>query len=152
MVVLFKILSCSGGFILDSEIMELRLKQWMTIFEEQAKSGLNKQDWCRQNEVKRAAFFKWQRELRKYLLIKNESNVQDQFSTELTVQSAPDFVELAPVSSLLQSSPNDRCVRLGDITSDSSISIRCGEFVVDLKDDVNELLLSKVLKVMADVY
>lgn len=60
---------------MDSKIMELRLKQWMPIFEEQAKSGLNKQDWCRQNEVKRTAFFKWQRELRKYLLERNENNV-----------------------------------------------------------------------------
>jgi hypothetical protein len=75
MVVLIKILSVQEVFILDSKIMELRLKQWMPIFEEQAKSGLNKQDWCRQNEVKRTAFFKWQRELRKYLLERNENNV-----------------------------------------------------------------------------
>jgi hypothetical protein len=81
-----------------SKIMELRLKHWLPIFEEQAKSGLNKKYWCRQNDVKRAAFFKWQRELRKYLLERNENSTQDQFSSELTLQAAPDFVELAPVS------------------------------------------------------
>lgn len=137
---------------MDSKIMDLRLKQWMSIFEEQAKSGLNKQEWCLQNGVKRAAFFKWQRELQKYLLEKNNNKFQDQLSTELAVNTAPDFVELAPASSSLQSRLNDSCVRSGDIAPASSISIRCGEFVVDLKDDVNELLLSKILKVMADVY
>lgn len=137
---------------MDSKIMEFRLKQWMPIFEEQARSGLNKQEWCRQNEVKRAAFFKWQRELRKYLLEKNEDKFRDKHSTELLVPTAPDFVELAPASSSVRSSLNDYCVRSGDISPASSISIRCGEFSIDLNDDVNELLLSKVLKVMSDVY
>lgn len=137
---------------MDSEIMELRLKQWMPIFEEQAKSSLNKQEWCRLNGVKRAAFFKWQRELRKYLLEKNENKFQEQLSTEFAVHTAPDFIELAPASSSVRSSLNDSCVRSGDITPASSISIRCGKFSISLNDGVNELLLSKVLKVMADVY
>ncbi len=137
---------------MDSKIMELRLKQWMPIFEEQAKSGLNKQEWCKQNEVKRAAFFKWQRELQKYLIEKNENKFRGQHSTELLVPTAPDFVELAPASSSVRSSLNDCCVRSGGISPAPSISIRCGEFSIDLNDDVNELLLSKVLKVMSDVY
>lgn len=137
---------------MDSKVMELRLKQWMPIFEEQAKSGLNKQEWCKLNEVKRAVFFKWQKELRKYLLEKNENKVQAQLSTELEVHTAPEFIELAPASSSVRSSLNDSCVRSRDITPVSSISIRCGEFSIDLNDDVDELLLSKVLKVMADVH
>ena len=137
---------------MDSKIMELRLKQWMPIFEEQAKSGLNKQEWCELNEVKRAAFFKWQRELRKYLLEKNENKLQDQLSAELAVHTTSGFVELPAVSSSVRSSQNDSCARSGDFTPASSISIRCGEFVVDLNDDVNELLLSKVLKVVTNVY
>jgi hypothetical protein len=137
---------------LDSKIMELRLKQWIPIFEEQAKSGLNKQEWCRINDISRAAFFKWQRELRKYLLEKNENRLQAQLSTELAVHTDSRFVELAPTSSSVRSSLNDCSVRSADITPASSISIRCGEFSIDLNNDVNEMLLSKVLKAMADVY
>ena len=137
---------------MDSKIMELRLKQWMPIFEEQAKSGLNKQEWCELNKVKRAAFFKWQRELRKYMLEKNENRLQDQPSTKLAVHTTSRFVELPAVSSSVRASQNGSCVRSGNFAPASSISIRCGEFIVDLNDDVNELLLSKVLKVMADVY
>lgn len=41
---------------MDSAVMEQRLKQWMPIFEEQAGSGLNKQDWCTANGIKRGGF------------------------------------------------------------------------------------------------
>ena len=57
---------------MDSAVMEQRLKQWMPIFEEQAGSGLNKQDWCTTNGIKRAAFFKWQREC---LFLKSKQEV-----------------------------------------------------------------------------
>jgi hypothetical protein len=145
-------LSVQEVFVLDSKVMEHRLKQWIPIFEEQAKSGLNKQEWCRLNDVKRAVFFKWQKELRKYLLEKNENKLLAQHSTELAAHTAPEFVELTPVSSTIRSSLNDSCVISKNITPTSSISIRYGEFSIDLNDDVNEQLLSKVLKAMSDVH
>ena len=77
---------------MDSKIMELRLKQWMPIFEEQAKSGLNKQEWCNLSEVKCAAFFKWQRELREYLFEKKENKFQHQLSTKLAVHTTSGFL------------------------------------------------------------
>ena len=137
---------------MDSKIMELRLKQWMPILEEQAKSGMNKLEWCKLNGVNRSAFFKWQRELREYLLEKNKNISQDKLSTELAVHTIPDFVELTPTGSSRRSNLNDSCVKSGGLTSAPSISIKCGEFSINLNNDVNELLLSKVLKVMADVY
>jgi len=137
---------------LDSKIMEIRLKQWIPIFEEQAKSGLNKQDWCSQNEVKRTTFFKWQRVFRNYLLEKNQDKLRDQSTNELAVHKAPDFVELASAGTPGTSALNNSCVRSDNITPASSIIIKCGEFSINVNDDVNELLLSKVLKVMSNVY
>lgn len=137
---------------MDSKVMELRLKQWIPIFEQQSKSGLNKQEWCKLNNVNRAAFFKWQRELREYLLEKNGNMVQSQQSKALTAQTSSMFVELAPVSSSVQSGLNDNFVSSRDIAQTAPISIRCGKFSIDLNNDTNELLLSKVLKAMADVY
>jgi hypothetical protein len=137
---------------LDSKVMELRLKQWIPIFEQQSTSGLNKQEWCKLNNVNRSVFFKWQGILREYLLEKNENMVQTQQSTELVAQTASKFVELAPVSSSVQSSLNDNFVSSRDIAPTAPISIKCGKFSIDLNNDANELLLSKVLKVMADVY
>ena len=131
--------------------MELRLKQWIPIIEAQAKSGLSKKDWCELNGIKRSAFFKWQKEIRKILLEKNENVFQEQSSTELAVHTAPEFVELTPTDSSQQSSLNGSCILSGDIAPVPSISIRCGNFVVEVNADVNERLLSKVLKVMSDV-
>lgn len=137
---------------MDSKIMELRLKQWIPIFEQQAKSGLNKQEWCRQNQVSRAAFFKWQREFQRYLLEKNQNMFQEQQSTELTTQTGPNFIELAPASSVVQSDRNVSSSSSTDFAPTAPISIRCGKFSIDLNNDANELLISKVLKAMADVY
>ena len=136
---------------MDSRVMELRLKQWIPIFEEQAKSGLNKKEWCRQNDVKRDAFFKCQKELRKYLIEKGDNNIRDEHSTEFLAPTEPDFVELEPSIPTVRSSMNACCVRSSGNSRASSISIRYGKFSIDLKDDVNERLLSKIIKVMADV-
>jgi len=136
---------------LDSKVMELRLKQWIPILEEQARSGLSKKDWCELNGIKRSAFFKWQKELRKTLLEKNKNMYQEQSSSELALHTAPDFVEITPTGSSQQTSLNDCCVLSGDFTPAPSISIRCGKFVVEVNTDVSEQLLSKVLKVMSDV-
>lgn len=137
---------------MDSKVMELRLKQWIPIFEQQSTSGLNKQEWCKLNNVNRSGFFKWQGILREYLLEKNGNMVHTQQSTKLVAQTASKFVELASVSSSARSSLNDDFVSSRDITPTAPISIKCGKFSIDLNNDANELLLSKVLKAVADVY
>ena len=137
---------------MDSKIMELRLKQWIPILEQQAKSGLNKLEWCRQNQVSRVAFFKWQKEFRTYLLEKNENMFQEQQSTELATQTGSKFVEITPVTSSVRSSQNVSCNSSTNFTPTAPISIRFGKFSIDVNNDANELLISKVLKAMADVY
>ena len=137
---------------MDSKVMEIRLKQWIPILEEQARSGLNKKEWCKLNGIKRSEFFKWQKELRKTLIEKNENMFQEQPSRELAVHTVPNFVEITPTGSSQQSSLNDCCILSGDFApATPSISIRCGKFLVEVNTDVSERLLSKVLKVMSDV-
>lgn len=137
---------------MDSKIMELRLKQWIPIFEQQAKSGLNKQEWCRQNQVSRVAFFKWQKEFRTYLLEKNENMFQEQQSTELATQTGSKFIEITPVNSSVRASQNASCNSSTVFAPTAPISIRFGKFSIDVNNDANGLLISKVLKAMADVY
>ena len=38
---------------MDPRVMELRIRQWIPVFEEQAKSGLNKDEWCIINGINR---------------------------------------------------------------------------------------------------
>lgn len=49
---------------MDKYVMDIRLQNWIPIFEAQARSGLDKQTFCKQNGISRGLFFKWQRILR----------------------------------------------------------------------------------------
>ena len=121
--------------------MELRIREWIPIFEEQAKSGLNKQDWCKQNGIKRAAFFKWQRECRAYLLAKNES---------VQAKSEPSFVEISCTKSkseLTATLPNTNSV-----PELSPIVISSNGFSISVNGQVDEMNLAKVLKVISYVH
>lgn len=121
---------------MDSNVMELRLKQWMPIFEEQAKSGLNKRDWCEQNGIKRAAFFKWQRECRAYLLTKNAS---------VPAAAEPAFVEIYRPNNSAEMAKH-AVVPIEETAQNSSISITRNGFTITLEGAVDEVNLSKVLK------
>ena len=57
---------------MDAKVMEIRLKKWMPIFEEQAKSGLSKNAWCERNGIRKWEFYERQRECRRYLLKKDK--------------------------------------------------------------------------------
>jgi len=126
---------------MDSRVMELRLKEWMPIFEEQAKSGLNKQDWCEQNGIKRAAFFKWQRECRAYLLSKQEL---------VAVDKEPAFVEISCTQN--EADISKASVDANPVMDSSSIVIACKGFSISVNGTVDEMNLAKVLKVISYVH
>lgn len=122
---------------MDDKVMELRLQQWLPIFEEQINSGLNKQDFCEKNGIKRAAFFKWQRVCRTYLLAKNSNTIKG------SDESA--FVEIScnnPSSNEVVKSDSDNKY---DNTS-SVITVSYNGFCVGVTGIVNESNLTKVLR------
>lgn len=126
---------------MDSAVMEQRIKQWMLILEEQAKSGLNKQDWCQQNGIKRAAFFKWQRECRAYLLSKQKrpSSIEEPTFIEISCEKEATNLVTLPAK-------NDAS------SCQSSIVISCNEFSISIMGQVDESNLAKVLKVVSYVH
>jgi hypothetical protein len=78
--------------------------------------------------------------------------LQEQQSTELaTTQTGTKFIEIAPVSSSVRSSLNVSCNSSTEFVTTAPISIRYGKFSIELNNDANELLISKVLKAMANV-
>ncbi len=54
---------------MDPRVMELRIKKWIPVIEEQAKSGMSKKEWCVMHGINRTSFFRWQKRVRKYSLI-----------------------------------------------------------------------------------
>lgn len=53
--------------MMKDKVMELKITQWVPVFEAQAQSGMSKKQWCHAHGIKHWAFFKWQRDIRKYL-------------------------------------------------------------------------------------
>ena len=44
---------------MDTRVMELRIKQWIPLIEEQSKSGISKDQWCTMHGINRTSFFRW---------------------------------------------------------------------------------------------
>lgn len=121
---------------------------------------MKKYEWCEQNGIKRSSFFRWQREVRKYLLQKEpeisirQNTAQVEISesntncTAMVVEQKEEteacFVEL-PV---LQ--PQKDFINPSELTvaTQPSMKLSYGEFSLDLKGQVNEQMLASVLKVI----
>ncbi len=132
---------------MDQRVMELRIKQWISVIEEQAKSGISKGEWCAMHGIDRTSFFRWQKRVREYLLDKCEN--QSSHLPSSTTSGETGFVEIpsASVSLVGAESRTDRCA--GDTAAcgrPPSISIRYEGFSIDLCGSVDEGELSTVLR------
>lgn len=135
---------------MDAEVMEFRIKQWIPIFEEQARSGLGKEEWCEANGISRTSFYKWQREIRRYMLA-NNLKVPD-IANEY-FQAGPGFVDITPEAAapaVVRNGPGQVPCPF-DPPSVSGLSIRYGRFSIDINGGTDERLLSMALGVVSNV-
>lgn len=129
---------------MDTRVMELRIKQWIPIMEEQAKSGISKDEWCTMHGINRTSFFRWQKRVRQYLLDQCENQLPP-----AALSSETDFVEIPSVQipSAQTAGQADSCTgNAAACVCPPAISIRYGGFSVDLSGDVGEGQLSTVLR------
>ena len=134
---------------MDPRVMELRIKQWILIIEEQAKSGVSKGKWCAMHDIDRTTFFRWQKRVRAYLL----DQWQDQSSLPPSSVHAEEtgFVEIPSTQAFIMEIPEQAAPCAGNNVTCScppSISIRYGGFSIDLGNGVDEEQLSTVLRVI----
>lgn len=140
-----------------NEIRELRMQQAAQWIKAQSESGLTKEDWCEQNGIKRWVFYKYQRLLRNHMLKTIEGSVVDRSS--IVIDEEPVFIEIpAPKSDASAISlptnnyndynyNNDNSQKAASaFSSNSQISISCGDFTVNVSGDANESLLTCVLR------
>ena len=123
---------------MDAKVMEIRLKKWMPIFEEQAKSGLSKNAWCERNGIRKWEFYERQRECRRYLLEKDKDLKDVSEVTSLI----PSFVELPAETEGVVSSTAVRIAK----EATGHIEITCGKFGVSITGEVNERMLAMVIR------
>ena len=123
---------------MDAKIMEIRLKKWMPIFEEQAKSGLSKNAWCERNGIRKWEFYERQRECRRYLLEKDK----DLKDVSEVISPIPSFVELPAEAEGVVSSTAVRIAK----EATGHMEITCGKFGVSITGEVNERMLAMVIR------
>ena len=131
---------------MDKNVMDVRLKSWIPVFEEQARSGLTKQAFCEKNNIKRGDFFYWQRQVREYLLEQqregipsNKAPAKEEKALGFYEISAPEAVE-KPQTEII-AKPYEPLVQMP-----SSISISYGGFTIEMHGEVNEPALCAILK------
>lgn len=133
---------------MDPRVMELRIKKWIPLIEEQAKSGMTKDEWCAAHGIERTSFFRWQKRVREYLMDKCGSNFSQ--LTSPAASNEPDFVELlsTQVSSTGMGREQQCEETIQTCGCHPSISIRYGGFVIDINGRVDAQQLSTVLEVL----
>lgn len=133
---------------MDPRGMELRIKKWIPVIEEQAKSGMGKEEWCAMHGINRTSFFRWQKRVREYLLDHCEAQ-PSQHPSSIPSNNEVGFVELPSTQDSPVGMAGQRCAEtIQDCDAHPSISIRCGGFSIDFNNGVNEKQLSVVLRVL----
>ena len=133
---------------MDPRVMELRIKKWIPVIEEQAKSGMTKNEWCAMHGIERTSFFRWQKRVREYLLDQCEAH-PSQLPSSIPSNNEISFVELPTIQDPPAGTAGRRCGGTVQACGDPlSISIRYGDFSIDLNGGVDEKQLSMVLRVL----
>ena len=133
---------------MDPKVMELRIKKWIPVMEEQAKSGMGKNEWCAMHGINRTSFFRWQKRVRAYLLDQCEAQ-PSRLPSSIPSNKEVGFVEIpsAPIPPAIVAGQRfEETIKA--CSAPPSISIRYGDFSIDLNGGVDERQLSGVLRVL----
>lgn len=135
---------------MDPRVMELRIKQWISVFKEQANSGMNKDEWCILNGINKTSFYRWQKRVRTYLL---EQQGSEEAAVSVLTQNADTvgFVELPSTKGSLAGAYNTRSGYHSGGNDKSAIRIHYGDFSISLDGEVDERQLSSVLRALRHV-
>ena len=143
---------------MDKYVMDIRLKQWIPILEAQARSGLDKQTFCKQNGISRGLFFKWQRILRERIAdgfdpVSISAPAATTVSGINPEDGHPVFFEISPAPStnlVNQDSITEATSKHMPIVDQASynghISISYSGFSISLSGEVDETSLTSILR------
>ena len=133
---------------MDPRVMELRIKKWIPVIEEQAKSGMSKEEWCVMHGINRTSFFRWQKRVREYLLDQCEAQ-PPQPPSSVPSNHEVCFVELPSAQDSPAEMAGQQCGEtIRACGTCPSISIRCGGLSIDFYGGVDEKQLTAVLGVL----
>lgn len=135
---------------MDKKVMELRIRQWISVFEEQAHSGLTKNEWCSRNGISRSLFFRWQGRVRAFLLEQEKSGQLVPSASPVNSGNESDFFVELPTTqgrdpeAIPMQSPNAGFTQ----NAASPLAIHYHDFSVSVSCGFDELQLAAVLRAL----
>ena len=136
---------------MSTEVDKVKLKQWAGLIRSANASGLERKVWFKQNGISASSFYYWQRRVRKFALNQMLAPTDQQALLPDTAQESTsaheDSYEIT-LPSLMNSPshPKDASTPIK-----GTISIRYGDFSIDVEEGFSAEALSSVLKVLNHV-
>lgn len=136
---------------MKGEFDKVKMMQWAELIRQANDSPLDRTTWCKENAVSLSSFYYWQRRIRKYALnqmlapAKQQTLLPDAAHESASIHE--DCYEIT-LPSLMSSQSHPK-----DITNSpkGTISIRYGDFSIDVEEGFSADALSSVLKVLNHV-
>lgn len=118
---------------MDNTVQAYRVQRWMETIRECAESGKKKREYCQEHGINEKTFYYWQRRLRDRM----SSNLQNRLKEDRLPNP---FVRLP--------GPADSS---GPEGNESAVIVRVGSIRIEIRDSVDEALLTKVLRAASHV-
>lgn len=133
---------------MKGEFDNVKIMQWADLIRKANESPLGRKEWCKQNSISESSFYYWQRRIRHYALSKMMSGKQEADVQE--IQKLPEDTKSYYEINLSEVTAADTMSSMHKI-SKGSISIRYGDFSIDVCEGFSDDLLSSVIRVLAHV-
>jgi len=137
--------SYEGGPSMDKETMRMKLVYWSGIIKEANSSGMKISRWCEMNQISHRKYYYWHKKVMHDTYTNAVETGLMPASTDNTPQATlpavPEFAELAMADGDI--GPRHR--------KDPEISIRYGDFMINVDAEFSERELEKVLRVVSHV-
>lgn len=118
---------------------EIRLNEWMKIFDDRASTDLSIDEYCKLNNLSRNSYYYWLRLAKERVIENNEVHF-----AELQIQ--PDTSVYLPTPAVDNSTPV-----ISDCLVSPSLSITVNGMVINVTNSTSQTLLRKVLEVAVNV-
>ncbi|MBE5825389.1 MAG: hypothetical protein E7307_02010 [Butyrivibrio sp.] len=136
---------------MKGEFDKVKMMQWAELIRQANDSPLDRETWCKENGVSSSSFYYWQRRIRKFALNQMLAPTDQQALLPDTAQESTsaheDCYEIALPS--LMNSPSHP--KDASTPTKGTISIRYGDFSIDVEEGFSAEALSSVLKVLNHV-
>ncbi len=136
---------------MKGEFDKAKMRRWAELIRQANDSPLDRETWCKENAVSLSSFYYWQRRIRKFALNQMLAPTDQQAllpdTTQESTSAHEDCYEIT-LPSLMSSQSHPKDV---SNSTKGTISIRYGDFSIDVEEGFSTEALSSVLKVLNHV-